>query len=104
MEAIIVKFAGKIIAGLKLAANSIFGRLMAGSGMAFAAFQYAYPQIKAVLESKFLALPPQAVELLTYCAFDTFITVVISALVARAMTSLSLVSLTALQDQLNGAS
>ncbi|MGS1079132.1 hypothetical protein [Pseudoxanthomonas beigongshangi] len=103
MESIILKFVGKLITGLKLAASSIFGRLFAGSAMSLATFQYVYPNIKGFLQSKFLALPPKAVELMTYCAVDVLITVIVSAYVAQMGLKLALVSSTVLQNQINGA-
>lgn len=103
MDSIIVKFAGKLITGFKLAAASIFGRLVFGSGMAFVTFQYVYPNIKAFMAAKFLELPVKAVELLTYCAVDFFITVLVSAYVAQMGLKLTLMSAAVLQDQIGGA-
>ena len=104
MEQIIIKFVGKLITAVKLAASSIFGRLMAGAGMAFVAYNQVYPNIKDFVSSKFLALPGWAVQLLSYCAVDQAITMVISALVAYSLGRLTLVGATALEQQiLNGS-
>jgi len=84
MDEILVKLSGLIMTGLKLAASSIFARLLAGAGMSFVTFTIAYPQVKAFVESKFLGLAPKAQELLNYCGVTAFMTMVISAIVARA--------------------
>lgn len=84
MDSILVKFAGLIMTGLKLSAASIFGRLMLGTGMSFVTFTVAYPQVKSFIESKFMGLDPRAQELLNYCGVTAFMTMVVSAIVARA--------------------
>lgn len=84
MESILVKLAGLVVTGFKLAASSIFGRLMAGAGLSIVSFTLVYPQIRAFLASKFLALPANAQQLLAYCGVDVFMTLIISAVVARA--------------------
>ena len=84
MEAILVKLSGLIITGLKLAASSILGRAMFGAGMTFVTFPVAYPQVKSFLESKFLGLPVEAQNLLNYCGVTAMMTMVVSAIVARA--------------------
>lgn len=84
MDAILVKFAGLILTGLKLAASSIFARLMIGAGLTYVSFNAAYPQVRSFVESKFLSLAPKAQELLNYTGVTAFMTIVLSAIVARA--------------------
>ncbi len=104
MDSILVKFAGLIMTGLKLAGSSIFARLMAGAGMSFVTFTVAYPQVRTFIESKFLGLPAKAQEMLNYCGVTVFMTMVISAIVARAGLQLFNMATAKLDGLLQGAS
>lgn len=104
MDAILVKFAGLIMTGLKLAASSIFARLMFGAGMSFVTFTIAYPQVRSFIESKFLSLPANAQNMLNYCGVTIFMTMVISAIVARAGLQLFNMATAKLDALVQGAS
>lgn len=103
MDSILVKFAGLIMTGLKLAGTSIFARLMAGAGMSFVTFTIAYPQVRSFIESKFLSLPAQAQQMMNYCGVTIFMTMVISAIVARAGLQLFNMATTKLDSLVAGA-
>lgn len=104
MDSIIVKLAGKIVTLLKLAMSSLFGRLMAGAGLSLVTFTLAYPQVKNFLQSKFLSLPANAQQLLSYAGVDVFMTIVISAVVARAGMQVFTVATSKLDEFITGAS
>lgn len=103
MDSIIVKLAGKIIGLFKLGAASIFGRALFGAGISLAVFTIAYPQVKNFLQSKFLALPQNAQQLLAYAGVDVFMTLIISAVVARAGLQLFAAATTKLDEFIAGA-
>lgn len=83
MDAIIVKLAGKLIAGLKLAAGFIVARVMVALGLSFVTFQAVMPDIKAFIVGKTAGLDPRVIEFFGYVGFDVAITLVVSALVAQ---------------------
>ncbi len=103
MDQILVKLAGLIMTGLKLGISSIFGRLMFGAGLSFVTFAVAYPQVRSFVESKFLSLAPKAQELLNYTGVTAFMTMVLSAIVARAGLQVFKVATARLDEMMAGA-
>lgn len=103
MESIIVKLANLIVTGFKLASSSMFTRVMAGAGLTIVSFTVVYPNVRAFLASKFLALPAQYQLLLSYAGVDVFMTIVISAVVARTGMQLFNMATAKLDTMLAGA-
>ena len=83
MDNIIVKWVGTLITMLKLAASSLVGRVMAGLGLTFVSFTYTLPAVKSWLAEQASGLGSQAQQLLHAAGVDVFMTLIISALVAR---------------------
>lgn len=102
MDSILVKFAGLILTGLKLGASSIFARLMIGAGLTYVSFNAAYPSVRGFVESKFFSLAPKAQELLNYTGVTAFMTIVLSAIVARAGLQLFKVATARLDEMMAG--
>lgn len=83
MEAIILKFVGMLISGLKWAAGSFVGRAMAGVGVVWVNFYAVMPEVKAFLAERFNVLPANALNFLGALRVDDAMIVVVSAVVAR---------------------
>lgn len=103
MESIIVKLANLIVTGFKLSASSLFARLMSGAGLTLVSFTVVYPNVRAFLAGKFLALPAQHQLLLSYAGVDVFMTIIISAVVARTGMQLFNMATAKLDSMLSGA-
>lgn len=103
MEEIIVKLANVLIGGVKAAAGFIVTRAMSALGISWASFEYALPQVKAYLEGFATGLPSQAVQLFSAAGVDVFMTLIISAYVARYGLELMLVGATRLQSMIQQA-
>lgn len=97
MEEIIIKFAGKIVTLLKIAASSIFSRMLFGAGLAFANFQYVLPEVKSFMQDKLSGLPPLAMQIMGAAGIDVFIVIVVSAVVVKTGMRMLLVSLNSIQ-------
>ncbi|MEA9838961.1 DUF2523 family protein [Xanthomonas campestris] len=97
MDAILTKLSGLLITGLKLGAAGIVGRVMAGLGMTWVNFTYSLPAIKSWLSSKFAGLPDNVTTILSASGIDIFMTLIISAIVARLGMRTVVTSLNALQ-------
>ncbi|WFC43771.1 DUF2523 family protein [Pseudoxanthomonas sp. SE1] len=97
MESILVKLAGLLVTGLKLGATSLVGRAMAGIGLTWVNFTYALPTVKSWVSDKFTGLPPNVTQFLAATGVDIFMTLIISAIVARVGMRTITTSLTALE-------
>ena len=103
MEAIITKWVGKLITGLKLAAGGIVGRVMAYLGLSWVNFSYTMPEIKSWLLEKASGLSPMAHEYLSAFGVDIFMTLVVSAIVVKVGMKVFMTSVNALEGLVNGA-
>lgn len=83
MEAIIIKWVGMLITGIKLAASSFVGRAMAGLGVVWVNFRVVLPEVKAFLADRFSALPADALNFIAALRVDDAMVLVISAIAAR---------------------
>lgn len=83
MDNIIIKWVGTLITFLKLAASSIVGRVFAGMGLSIVTFTYVLPAVKNWLAQQSSGLDPRAIQLLSAAGVDVFMTLIVSALVAR---------------------
>lgn len=92
-----MKLTGLLVTGFKIAAGSIIGRGMAAIGLTWVNFTYALPTVKSWVADKFTGLPPQIGQFLAATGVDIFMTLIISAIVARVGMRTITTSLTALQ-------
>jgi hypothetical protein len=83
MEAILMKLAGLLVTGFKIAAGSIIGRGMAGAGLAWVNFAYTLPTVKGWVTDKFGGLPSNIAQFLAATGVDVMMTLILSAIVAR---------------------
>lgn len=97
MDAILLKLAGLFVTGFKLAAGSLIGRGMAALGLTWVNFTYALPTVKSWLAEKFAGLPDNVMQILAASGIDIFMTLVVSAVVARVGMRTITTSLAALQ-------
>lgn len=98
MDAILTKWVGLLITGLKLAAASIVGRVMAALGFTWANFTFALPQAKGWLVEQFAGLPANIREIIAATGVDVFMTLVISAILARMGMRMFVTTLSSLQS------
>lgn len=103
MEDLIVKFAGKIISGLKLAASFIVARVLAAFGLSWVTYSSTLPPIKAWLVEKFAILDHRAVEFFAFVGLDVAVVLVVSALVTKVGTRVFLASATKVEDMIKQA-
>ncbi|MEI2429949.1 DUF2523 family protein [Lysobacter yananisis] len=103
MDSIIIKWVGTLITALKLGAASIAGRIFAGMGLTFVSFTYALPAVKSWLAQQAQGLGPQAIQLLSATGVDVFMTLIISALVARIGMKTVLMLTSQLESMINQA-
>lgn len=103
IEGIIVKFANKLLTVLKIGAASIATRVMAGLGLSWVNFAYVLPDIKGWLVEKTSGLPQFALEFMGACGIDIFMTLVISAMVAKAGFRLFLAATSSVEQYVVGA-
>ena len=97
METLSVRFVAYFLSALKNIALSIYGRIMGGAGLAFVNFQYALPSVKSWLMDKASGLPETAIQFLGACGVDTFMILIISAVIARAGFRTMLTSINSVQ-------
>lgn len=83
MDAILAKLSGLFITGLKLAAGSIVGRAMAALGLTWVNMAYSLPQAKSWLAEKFAGMPENVRVILDATGVDVFMTLIVSAIIAR---------------------
>lgn len=103
MDDIIVKFAGKIISGLKLAASFIVARVLAAFGLSWVTYSSTLPPVKAWLLEKFKLLDSRAVEFFAFVGLDIAVILVVSALVTKIGTRVFLASATKVEEMINKA-
>lgn len=103
MDEIIVKFAGKIIGGLKTAASFIVARVLAAFGLSWVMYDATMPPIKAYLTEKFLSMDPRAVEFFGFVGLDVAAVMVVSALVTKIGTRVFLASASKVEQMVQNA-
>ncbi|WP_295521686.1 DUF2523 family protein [uncultured Stenotrophomonas sp.] len=103
MEQILVKFAGKLIAGFKLAASFIVARVLAAFGLSWVTYSATMPVIKAWIVGKFAGLDSRVVDFFGYVGLDIAIIMVVSALVTKIGTRVFLASASKLEEMIGQA-
>lgn len=103
MDNIIVKWCGLLLTGLKLGAASIAGRILAGLGLTFVSFTYTLPAVKSWLAQQASGMDSRAVQVLSAAGVDVFMTLVVSALVARIGMKAVLMMTSQLSSMIDGA-
>ncbi|HBK46580.1 MAG TPA: hypothetical protein DDZ67_09140 [Xanthomonadaceae bacterium] len=98
MDAILTKLVGLLVTGLKLAAGSIVGRVMSALGLTWVNVIYALPQVKQWIAEKFSGLPDNVMAILSASGIDVFMTLIVSAIVARVGMRTFTTSITALES------
>lgn len=104
MENIIVKWVGRLLTGLKEAAGGIVAKALGFLGLTWANFAYVMPEVKSWLVSKAAGLSATAHEYLSAFGVDIFMTLIVSAVVARVGMKTFLTSVTALENMVQGSS
>lgn len=99
----LVGFAGHLVGILKTAAGFIFARVLAWAGLSFVNMQYVMPDVKAFVADYASALPTQVSQLAGALGVDIFMTLILSAIVARTGMRAFLVGVDALQNMINNA-
>lgn len=99
----LVGFAGHLVGILKTAAGFIFARVLAWCGLSFVNVMYVMPDVKAFVADYASALPTQVSQLAGALGVDIFMTLILSAIVARTGVRAFLVGVDALQNMINNA-
>lgn len=103
MDDIIVKWAGKLISGLKLAASFIVARVLAAFGLSWVTYSTTLPPMKSWLMEKFAILDHRAIEFFAFVGLDVAVILVVSALVTKVGTRVFLASATKVEEMINKA-
>lgn len=103
MEEIIVKFAGKIISGFKLAASFIVARVLAAFGLSWVTYSTTMPVVKAWIVGKFAGLDSRVVDFFGYVGLDIAIIMIVSALVTKVGTRVFLAATSKVEEMIGQA-
>lgn len=102
MESIIVKWVGTLLTGLKLVVGGLVGRVMAYLGFTWVNFHFAMPKVKSWLLDQASGLSDTAHTYLSAFGVDIFMTLIISAVIARVGLRTIMTSLVALESLVEG--
>ncbi|MBB5865925.1 DUF2523 family protein [Xanthomonas sp. 3058] len=100
MDAILSKLTGLLITALKLGAGGIVGRVMAGIGLTWVNFTYSMPAVKQWIADKFSGMPDNVLTILAASGIDVFMTLIVSAIVARVGMRAFVTSVSALESMI----
>lgn len=103
MEEIIVKFAGKIISGFKLAASFIVARVLAAFGLSWVTYSTTMPVVKSWIVGKFAGLDSRVVDFFGYVGLDIAIIMIVSALVTKVGTRVFLAATSKVEEMIGQA-
>ncbi|WP_313242391.1 DUF2523 family protein [Stenotrophomonas sp.] len=103
ITSMLVGFSGHLIGGLKLAASAIFARVLAACGLTFVNYQYVLPSVKAWLIEHTSGIPGMVREIAGAMGVDIFMTMIVSALVAKVGMRVFLAGVTQLQGMIADA-
>jgi hypothetical protein len=76
-------FATYLIAGVKIAAGFIGARILAAFGLTWVNYKYVLPDVKSFIADKASDLPATVIGIFGASGIDIFMTLIISAYVAR---------------------
>lgn len=99
----ITKWANVFVTALGVGLSALWARLLSVLGVSWVNFTYVLPQVKQWLMDQAAGLPEQATAFMAACGIDVFMTLIISAIVARTGLKMLMVSTTALQGMIGGA-
>jgi hypothetical protein len=103
MDEIILKFAGKIISGIKTAASFVVARVLAAFGLSWVLYDATMPPIKAYLTQQFMRLDPRAIDFFGFVGLDVAAVMVVSALVTKMGTRVFLSSASKVEQMIQKA-
>ena len=81
---------GIFISTLAIKSGGILGKLFGTAGLAWISYKYVMPEFRDYMLGYMNALPADVYELVTYCRFDVFMTMLLSAAAVRFASGLML--------------
>src|SRR5690606_27203212 len=103
LKELLVEWGGRMIGGVKLAASSIVARVLAAFGLTWVSFSYVLPEVKAFVQGFSNGLPQWLVQIMGALGVDVFMTMILSAIVAKVGLRVVLAGVSALHNMVGEA-
>ena len=81
---------GIFISTLAIKSGGLLGKLFGSAGLAWITYKYAMPEIRTYMLGYMSGLPSDVYDLVTYCRFDGFMSLLLSAAAVRFASGLML--------------
>ncbi|MDH1790568.1 DUF2523 domain-containing protein [Stenotrophomonas sp. GD03819] len=99
----LVGFAAHLLGALKVAASFIFARVLAAAGLTFVNYKYVLPDVKQFVAEQAGGMDGSVVQLAGAMGVDVFMTMILSALVARVGMRAFIAGIEQIQGMINDA-
>lgn len=103
ITSILVGFTTHFLGAAKVACSFIFARILSAMGLTFVNYQYVLPEVKQFIVDQGAAMDGTTMQLAGVLGVDVFMTMIISALVAKVGMKVVLAGIAQLQGMIDGA-
>jgi len=103
LVSILVGWTGHLLGAAKVACSFIFARVLAATGLTFVNYQYVLPEVKQFIVERATGMDGAAANIAGALGVDVFMTMIISALVAKVGMRVVLAGISQLQGMIADA-